>query len=167
MANLSPPSLLDLLVIGLVAVLPCSSVSEVMLGGASDSSILSLTVFQRNCWLWTSGCQDSCWLWHHWRWRYLGKWCSTAFRLVLVWWELYASHGGAWHNTSIFFRLMEKTKFYAASEKRLTMCCRASSMCASAAKSSTNSSSVMSSSIYVGARRLRRLNRLPSVRKRM
>ena len=42
--------------------------------GASGSAILSLTVFQRNCWLWTSGCQDPCWLWHHWRWLYPGKW---------------------------------------------------------------------------------------------
>ena len=38
-------------------------------GGASDSAILSLTVFRKNCWLWTSGCQDPCWLWHHWGWR--------------------------------------------------------------------------------------------------
>ena len=29
-------------------------------GGASDSALLSLTIFQRNCWLWTSGCQDPC-----------------------------------------------------------------------------------------------------------
>ena len=28
-------------------------------GGASDSAILSLAVFQRNCWLLTSGCQDA------------------------------------------------------------------------------------------------------------
>ena len=29
---------------------------------ASESAILSLRVFQRNCWLWTRGCQDPCWL---------------------------------------------------------------------------------------------------------
>ena len=30
------------------------------------TAILSLTVFQRNCWLWTSGCKDPCRLWQHW-----------------------------------------------------------------------------------------------------
>ena len=43
-------------------------------GGESDFAILSLKVFQRNCWLWTSDCQDPCWLWHHWWWHYPGKW---------------------------------------------------------------------------------------------
>ena len=45
-------------------------------GRAEDS----LTVFQMNCWLWTSSCQDPCWLWHHLRWCYPGKW-SVPLRL--------------------------------------------------------------------------------------
>ena len=42
-------------------------------GKTGDSAILSLTLFQRNCWLWTGGFQDNWWLWHHWRRRYPGK----------------------------------------------------------------------------------------------
>ena len=101
-------------------------------GGVSDSAILSLTVFQMNCWLWTSDCQDPCWLWNHWRWCYPGKW-SIPLRLGwcpsrLMWGGLYTSHGGSWYNTSVFFRLMVRPKFMAAWEKQLTMCCRASPM---------------------------------------
>ena len=60
--------------------------------------------------------------------------------------------------TPVFFRLMVRSKFLAASEKRLTMCCRASSVWTRRAQSSANSSSVMSSSmVFVRARRRRRL----------
>ena len=45
---------------------------------------------------------------------------------------------------------MVRPKFLAASEKRLTMCFRASSVWARRAQSSANSSSVMSSSIVFG-----------------
>ena len=48
---------------------------------------------------------------------------------------------------TVLFRLMVRPKFLAALEKRLTMCCRASSVWARRAQSSANSSSVMSSSI--------------------
>ena len=44
--------------------------------------------------------------------------------------------------TPVFFRLMVRPKFLAASEKRLTICCRASSVWARRAQSSANSSSV-------------------------
>ena len=61
--------------------------------------------------------------------------------------------------TSVFFRLMVRPKTFAASEKRLTICCRASSVWARRVQSSANSSSVMSSSmVFVRARRRRRLN---------
>ena len=46
--------------------------------------------------------------------------------------------------TPVFFRLMVRPKFLAASEKRLTMCCKASSMWARRVQSSANRSSVMS-----------------------
>ena len=63
-------------------------------------------------------------------------------------------------------RLMVRPKFFAASEKRLTMCCKAFFVWARRAQSLANSSSVMSSSmVFVCARRRRRSNRLPSVRK--
>ena len=68
----------------------------------------------------------------------------------------------------MFFKVIVRPKFLAASEKRLTMCCRASSVCARRALSSANSSSVMSSSrVFVHARTRRRLKRLPSVLKWM
>ena len=54
---------------------------------------------------------------------------------------LYATRGGDWYNTSVFFRLMVRLEFLAASEKWLTMCCRASSVCVRRAQSSSNSSS--------------------------
>ena len=58
-----------------------------------------------------------------------------------------------WYNTLVFFRLMVRLKFLAASEKRLTMCCKASSVWARRAQLSANSSSVMSSSmVFVRAR---------------
>ena len=63
--------------------------------------------------------------------------------------------------TPVFFRLMVRPKFLAASEKRLTMCCTASSVWARRARSLANSSSEMSSSIvFVRAWRRRRLKRL-------
>ena len=55
---------------------------------------------------------------------------------------------------TVLFRLMVRPKFLAASEKRLTMCCKAFSVWARRAQSSANSSSVMSSSmVFVRARR--------------
>ena len=54
------------------------------------------------------------------------------------------SCGGDWYNTSVFFRLMVRLTFLAASKKRLTMSCRASSVWARRAQLSANSSSVMS-----------------------
>ena len=60
------------------------------------------------------------------------------------------------------------SKFMAASEKRLTKCCRASSVWARRAQSSANNSSVMSSTMgFVRARTRRRLKRLPFVQKQM
>ena len=47
--------------------------------------------------------------------------------------------------TPVFFRLMVRSKFLAASEKRLTMCCRAPFVWARRAQLSASSSSVMSS----------------------
>ena len=76
--------------------------------------------------------------------------------------------GGTCYNTSVFFRLMVRPKFFVASENGLTMCCRASSLWARRAQSSANSSSVMSFwVVFVRARRRRRLKRLQSVRKRV
>ena len=87
---------------------------------------------------------------------------------MLMWGGLYASHGGAWYNTSVFFRLMVRQKFLAASEKWLTMCCKASSVWARRVQLSANSSSVMSSSmIFMHVRRCQWLKRLPSVQKWM
>ena len=63
---------------------------------------------------------------------------------------------------------MVMSKFMAASEKRLTKCCRASSVWARRAQSSANNSSVMSSTMgFVRARTRRRLKRLPFVQKQM
>ena len=62
--------------------------------------------------------------------------------------------GGGWYNTSVFFRLMVRPKFLAATEKRLTMCCKASSVWVRRVLSPAKSSSVMSSSmVFVRARR--------------
>ena len=61
---------------------------------------------------------------------------------------------GGGYNTLVFFRLMVRPKFLAASEKRLTMCCKASSVRSKSDQSSANSSSVMSSSmVFVRASR--------------
>ena len=47
---------------------------------------------------------------------------------MLMWGGLYATRGGGWYNTSVLFRLMVRPKFLAATEKRLTMSCKASSV---------------------------------------
>ena len=52
-------------------------------------------------------------------------------------------HVEVWYNSSVFFRLMVRPKFLAASKKQLTMCCMASSMWVRRAQSSANSSSVI------------------------
>ena len=56
---------------------------------------------------------------------------------------------------------MVRPKFLAASEKRLTVCCKASPVWAKRARSSANSSSVVNFSVvFVRARRRRWLKRL-------
>ena len=57
-----------------------------------------------------------------------------------------SSHGGSWYNTSVFLGLIGRPNIFAAPEKQLAMCCRASSVWARRAQSSASSSSVMSSS---------------------
>ena len=80
---------------------------------------------------------------------------------------VWSSSEGGWYNTSVFLRLKVRLKFFAASEKVLTMCCRASSVWARRAQSSANSSSVMSfSMVFVCTRKCRRSKRT-DVRKRM
>ena len=96
--------------------------------------------------------------------------CSTELRLVPlipIWVDNTFCRGG-WCNIFVFFRLMVRPKFLAASEKWLTMYCRASSMWTKRAQSSVSSCSVMSSSmVFVRAKRCQRLNRLLSVWKWM
>ena len=65
---------------------------------------------------------------------------------------------------SVFFKLIVRLKFLAASGKWLTMFCRASSMWMRRVQSSANSSSVMSSlMVFVHVKRCQMLKRLPSL----
>ena len=69
--------------------------------------------------------------------------CSTAFKVGAI--DAGVRTACLSWNTLVFFRLIVRPKFLAASEERLTMCCRASSVWAGKAQTSANSSSVMNS----------------------
>lgn len=117
------------------------------------SALLSLTLFQRSCWLWKVVIKvlsdyginedDSTQV-------------KIVFQSVLRWgWcHWYWSQEDSWHlmegicaKRNVFLRLMVWPKIFAAPEKKLTMCCKASFGWVRRVQLLTNSSSVMSSSM--------------------
>ena len=141
-------------------------------GGASYSAIFSLTVFQRNCWLWTRRCQDPYWLWHRWGWCYPFKW-NVPMRLGWCNWSWceedcmplvegvgttrQSSSGCCWGRSSWLH------------QRSGWRCAVGRPPCGREGRSSQQTAylRMSSSMVFMRARRRWRLTRLPFVQKRM